>query len=416
MTMLHASSLHERTSVAGWGLPFLLILSLLLTGCDEGELLPPQPPTSDLFARYVAVGNSITAGFQSLGINDSTQQQSYAVLVAEQMGTEFNIPSLNAPGCPPPVTNIFTSARQGGRGDDFCALRDTPVPSSLNNVAVPGAKTLDAISNFGPGTSANELTLLLLGGRTQVQAAVAADPTFVSVWLGNNDVLGAALSGVADETTITQTPAFEANYTAVLDSLNALTDVQGGVLIGVVDATLIPYLSPGVAYWQAEQQSALPPTFDVADSCAPAQLGGVGETTLVPFRYGFGTLLAQAQQGQSVTLDCAGDALVLTPQEVATVTSAVQSYNDFIQSAAEARGWAYFDPNPRFQELRAAGEIPLFPNTPPAPESVSAPFGEFFSRDGFHPAEPAHRLAADGVIAAINENYDTSIPPVSESQ
>ena len=54
-----------------------------VAGCDvigEPETLnPPDPPTAGpMFASYVAIGNSITAGDQSGGINDSTQAQSPA--------------------------------------------------------------------------------------------------------------------------------------------------------------------------------------------------------------------------------------------------------------------------------------------------------------------------------------------------
>ena len=44
----------------------------------------------------------------------------------------------------------------------------------------------DNISPFG-GT--NQLTQFI-GGRTQVKAMLDAQPTFVSVWIGNNDVIG----------------------------------------------------------------------------------------------------------------------------------------------------------------------------------------------------------------------------------
>ena len=45
-----------------------------------------------MFPRYVAMGNSITAGFQSAGINDSIQQQSYAVLFAQAGGRALRHP------------------------------------------------------------------------------------------------------------------------------------------------------------------------------------------------------------------------------------------------------------------------------------------------------------------------------------
>src|SRR6266705_7053607 len=86
-------------------------LGILLgvAACHQDELFRPYPdgPLDPLFARYVSMGNSITAGWQSGGINDSTQQQSYAVLLAQAMHAPFFSPLMNKPGCPPPITNVF---------------------------------------------------------------------------------------------------------------------------------------------------------------------------------------------------------------------------------------------------------------------------------------------------------------------
>jgi hypothetical protein len=65
-----------------------------LYGCDTGANIVSPRVVDDMFRNYVAIGNSITAGYQSSGINDSTQAQSYAVLVARQMGTRFAFPAL----------------------------------------------------------------------------------------------------------------------------------------------------------------------------------------------------------------------------------------------------------------------------------------------------------------------------------
>src|ERR1041384_1608439 len=89
-------------------------LVLAAVGCSNEDLFTPAVPAytgGAMFQRYVAMGNSITAGFQSGGINDSTQQRSYAVLLAAAMGGDpFYYPSLTTPGCPAPYTNIFTQA------------------------------------------------------------------------------------------------------------------------------------------------------------------------------------------------------------------------------------------------------------------------------------------------------------------
>src|SRR2546427_4727504 len=89
-----------------------LTLALLAAACHEDELFTPLTPSykgGAMFTRYVSFGNSITAGFQSFGLSDSLQRLAYPVLLARAMGSPFSYPSLNNPGCPPPITVIFTS-------------------------------------------------------------------------------------------------------------------------------------------------------------------------------------------------------------------------------------------------------------------------------------------------------------------
>ena len=405
--MPYPSSLHffSRPWTFARVLGGVVLGGLVLLGCDQADLDPPEPPPAgDQFASYVAIGNSITAGFQSDGLTDSGQNASYAVKVAEQMGTEFNSPLINDPGCPPPITNPLTGERAGGATDETCALRQTPSPEVLHNVAVPGAAAVDVFDNFDEDSNANELTLLLLGGRTQIEAVAAAEPTFVSVWIGNNDLLNPALSG--DPARATTVSTFRDRYAAVLDSLDSI-GVERGVLMAVGDVTLLPHLSPGAAYFKAKQEGQLPPSFTVDDSCRPDQ---AGTTTLVPFRYGFGTLLRAAQGGQAVTLDCVDDEEVLTGTEVQTFRARVQGYNQFIEERAQERGWAFVDLNPIFASLRESGDIPSFPNVN-APQEA---FGAYFSLDGVHPSDLAHDVVTNQVIEAINATYDTDIDPLPD--
>src|SRR6478672_3766080 len=60
---------------------------------DSKLFLPVTPAGGDMFQTYVAMGNSITAGYQSGGINDSVQRNSWAFLLAQQAGTRFAYPS-----------------------------------------------------------------------------------------------------------------------------------------------------------------------------------------------------------------------------------------------------------------------------------------------------------------------------------
>jgi len=386
------------------------LLALGLTACDDEGLVAVQTE-DDLFTSYVALGNSITAGFQSDGINLTTQDESYAVLLAGQMGTRFDTPALNMPGCPPPMVNPLTGERVGGGQPNTCAIRATPVPPVVNNVAVPGAAALDILSNLDEASRPNPLTTLMLGGRTQLQAAADAEPTFASVWIGGNDVLGAAISGVVTDQNVTPVAAFEDRLDEVLDGLEA-AGVRGGVLIGAADVTRIPFLSPGVAYWLVDQEGGFPESFQVHESCAPSDLEGVGEATLVPFGYGIFELLGQALAGVPVTLNCAQDQRVLSGQEIQTLVTTVAGYNQALEAQAQARGWAYLDPNPIFAQLSQQGLIPAFPNLA-APTEL---FGPIFSLDGVHPSALTHRLITNELVDVINQEYGTGLQPVELPQ
>ncbi len=126
-----------------------LVAAAVITGCQDSKQIMKQEAVDPLFQNYAALGNSVTAGYQSGGINDSTQKQSYAVLFAQAAGTRFAIPAIAMPGCPPPIDNFLTLHRVTPPGypvsmSTSCYARDpgsvTPV---VNNEAVPGAASID---------------------------------------------------------------------------------------------------------------------------------------------------------------------------------------------------------------------------------------------------------------------------------
>src|SRR5947207_3813980 len=284
-------------------------VALAAAACHEDDLFTPAVPQytgGAMFQRYVAMGNSITAGFQSGGINDSTQQQSYVALVAGKMGSPFYYPSLTKPGCPPPIDTVFTATgvpHPLGRGTAAtCVFRAPTIPPFLTNVAGPRAEALDLLQNGqGAGTNSNALALLMLGGRTQIQAMMAAHPTFVSVWAGNNDVLGAATSSAnaGDSTLITPVATLQATYSEIVDSVGA--SGASAILIGVANVTAIPFFSSGATYFALKNKlvpgaDTFPTAFTVSSNCAPIASGipgARGDSVLVPFPYG-GALLAAA--------------------------------------------------------------------------------------------------------------------------
>jgi GDSL-like Lipase/Acylhydrolase len=395
-------------------------LTLVAVGCENDDLFTPTPPQyagGAMFARYVSFGNSITAGIQSFGLNDSTQALAYPVLLARAMSTPFNYPSLNNPGCPPPITNIFTNppTRVGGLPDTFCALRKN-VPTLLNNVAFPGASVLELLNtNYGPpqppAAATDAYKLFLLGGRTELQRAREVLPTFVTVWIGNNDVLGAILdTGDAGQAAdITPPATFATQYNALMDSIDSFRSVQGAALIGVVQVTGAPYVSQGRAYFAA--QAAIP-TMTVLPNCLAFQALTATDTAFVevPFHYG-APIVAKAAAGIPDTLDCS-NYHVISVLEAVNMISTVAQYNATIQAAATARNWLFVDPNPLLQTLAQTGAVRPFPAFPPDPSSTTAPFGTAFSRDGVHPSASTQKIIAQSLQQAINAFYHSAIPAV----
>ncbi len=406
-----------------------LVLALpLLAGCyDNDPLNAPDLSTSNgLMARYVSLGNSITAGFQSGGINDSTQQRSYAVLFASRANAPFFVPSLQARGCPPPITNNSSNppTRVGGGTAATCDLRADERLAYVSNVAVPGATSFSPIDNDTLRANSNALTTFILGGRTQLQAMQDADPTFVTAWIGNNDVLGALTSSTnpGDPILVTPVPEFESNYGGMLDSIEATG--ASVALIGVGDVTSIPYASRTAIYYcltyvdALRCQAPLPTTPD-PNLAGLAALGlwtvdvncaaPTGLATLIPWTIALTKLETAAVDSVPQTMDCSIDAEVVTPAELTNLQTAVLGYNSYILTQAAARGMAYFNPNPTLQTADTVQVRPI-PDFLPALAGQPVTFGTWFTLDGVHPSTLAHQVIADSLISTVNQFFGTSIP------
>lgn len=388
------------------------------------DLIAPTATRGGMFDTYVAIGNSITAGYQSSGITDSTQKRSYAFLLAQAMGTRFAYPSMLNPGCPSLVNNFQTQARVSATP---CSLRTAGTATDiLNNVAVPGAWSNDPAS-LGTANS-NSLTQFFLGGKSQVQKAMDAKPTFVSVWIGNNDLLGPGVSGGSCTTAnaacaltlsaITTPAQFTINYDAIIDSVKKASPGVQGVLIGVVNVINAPVMFP-----VSTLTGVAKATFD-AIACGAATSGCFGTGTVpidasctgstalmnafMVFQIRTGAhpaIIACTPGGASGLIPApVGDILILTAAEQTTITTAVTAFNTYISGKATALGWAYYDPNTQLATLRTAGTVVR--NTPTY--GTTGTFGTGMSLDGVHPGAAVHLTIANDIIAAINAKY-TSI-------
>jgi hypothetical protein len=401
------------------GTALLSIAGAVACTDHSANVLGPQPSQGNgIFQSYVSLGNSITAGYQSAGINDSTQQRSYAVLLAKQMGTRFAYPSLLNPGCPPPLNNFLTQTRVTPTGfpastSTSCYLRANSV-AILNNVAVPGATSFDPDAPSSTLTpSANLLTQLVLGGENQVQRAREANPTFATMWIGNNDVLAPAVSGVLTVMAgvspgVTPQPTFQTNYDKLVTDLTSGNTNLKGVLIGIVNVTNAPILFSGRVLQN--------PAFLGALSQATGKTVTADPTTCTPTTnslISFQIVAAIKANQHPTTIYCEktaqppiGDIFVLDSQEIASLTSYVSNVNTYIKGKAQSIGFGYVDPNAALDSLKLKGEITA---TGPNFAAPTAPFGKWISLDGAHPSTCAHILLTDYLVDAINGKYGTTL-------
>jgi len=388
------------------------------------------PSAGAEFAVVANIGTSLSAGFESGGISDSTQQEGPMYQLALGMGLTPGVnwfyPSLLEPGCPAPYTNPLTGARVGGATATGCVTRDrTSARPYMSDVAIPGLRAAQAIDvtrvDF-PATDTLKLTQFITGGMSPLTMAMRQHPTFVTVEVGANDVLGGATRG--DTTLLTSAASYTASITAIADSLDSLNPKPGVAIANVPNVTAIPFFTrasvlfclktgacPGVP-------ATLPyssPLFTVDVSCAPNAAGGIGDTYLLTFP-ATATVTAVLAGGGAGNLNCATDVATVTTAagtgpagatinsvEYAAITARVAAFNAAVSSLATARGYALVDLDATLAGQAAqVPPIPLF-TTP------SALFGPLFSLDGVHPSKAGYKLLAQAFATAINAKYGTTI-------
>jgi lysophospholipase L1-like esterase len=354
-----------------------------------------------LFVRYVAIGNSITAGFQGAGISDGTQRASFPALIARQAGAAYEYASLGA-GCPAPITSL--AGALAGIGTAQCMVAGTPGRKLLNNVAVPGADSFDPMA---PTPAGDPLTTLILDGKNQVDKALAQPPSLVTIWIGSNDVLDAAIGGRLGSGRPTPKDVFAENYARMVNRLTE-AGVDKGILIGVADVTRIPLLVPASMLQDVTFRFVLN---TIAGEQVTVDPNCTGSSVLISLAI----VAAIATDAHPPVIACApiadpaiGDAFVLDAAEQSALTTAVTEYNTYISAKADSVGFLFVDPDPVWAAARARGDIPATPDI----LNLTQPFGPLFSVDGVHPSNAGQILIANWLLDAIELEFGVRLPRV----
>ncbi len=220
------------------------------------------------FTRYVALGNSLTAGYRDGALYTDGQNESYPSMIAAQMkfagGGDFKQPlmpdnngGLLLMGNVIANTKLYINDFIDGSPEIKNANNNTPTTSvtdvltgPFNNMGVPGAKVSHLLaSGYGnpAGIVAKTANPYFVRFASSPTTSVIADfksqnPTFFSLWIGNNDALLYALAG-ADDTaeTLTSVDNFTTYYNLLVSQIVA-TGAKG-VIANIPDVTTIPSLT-----------------------------------------------------------------------------------------------------------------------------------------------------------------------------
>jgi len=198
---------------------WLLLVSLTFVACtnDDDVLVMEEPVSagSANFTKYVALGDSFAAGYSDGALFVEAQKGAYPNILAQQFaeagGGAFSTPLMgdNIGGLLL-GGNVIAGQRLYFNGSAPVAVSGAPttnvatkVTGPFGNLGVPGAKSYHLVA-AGYGNVAGVAAVLAnpyyarfatSATSTVLADAVAQTPTFFSLWIGGNDVLGFATSG-----------------------------------------------------------------------------------------------------------------------------------------------------------------------------------------------------------------------------
>jgi lysophospholipase L1-like esterase len=358
------------------------------------------------FTRYVALGDSLTAGFQSGSLNQVYQANSYPAQIARQGGvTGFQQPTVGEPGIPGILRLNSLVPVQIVPTPGLGAPTNLALPRPYNNMAVPGADVVDLTSTTTDNGGLHDV-ILRRQGFTQLQQGLSLNPTLVTLWIGNNDVLGAATSGrVIEGVTLTPVDVFETNFKAATTAIAAISGIKVAVA-NIPNVTSIPYVTtvPRVVVNPATSQPVLIGGQPVP-LIGPDGPLAAGDFVLLP-------ATAELAQGKGIPVALGGsglplsDGVVLSATEVQAIVDRTNAFNAIISAEATAKSWAFVDAAAALRSFSTGINIGGI--------NFSSAFltGGIFSYDGVHASTFGYALVANLFIGALNQRYNDDIPPV----
>jgi lysophospholipase L1-like esterase len=400
---------------------------------------------------YVALGDSITAGYTDGALCYYGQQHSYAKLLAGQFklagGGSFKQPLIdpNSVGIgfsgnscltlkprsiiSKPGEVILSYVAPQGDMKAFSEnnyLTDGP----FNNMGVPAAKVIallmPGLGNVNNGAGKYNPFFTRMASKMETASvlsdALAMDPTFFSLFIGSNDALTYAISGATSDSI---TPSFGLPGIGFDESLQTIVNTltakgAKGVMANIPDIISLPFFT-------AIPYNGLMLTAEIAK-----ELNSKYNHKEISFQSGKNPFvffdptadppdIRQLRNGELVVLDVLLDPdkesfmsgripipkkYILTKPEVEKIQTAIKEFNTIIRFVALNKGLAFVDVNTMLKKAKSKSTYD--------PQTLSINYNKrnVFSLDGLHPNAFGQALLANEFIGAINATYGTGIPPV----
>ena len=473
---------------------WLLATVFSLTSCNdiedvsrqEAEITVPELTAGTAnFSKFISIGNSLTAGFTDNALFIASQENSFPNILAKKFalvgGGEFTQPLMD--------DNVGGFLIGGTQSSKFLprlyfngsaptllpATSSTEVlaPSigSKNNMGIPGASSFHLLyDGYGnpdnlllPTPTANPYFVRMASGPTAtiLGDALAQSPTFVSLWIGNNDVLGYATSG-AESGAPTSQAVFNNAVDVIMNALKS-ANVQG-VMANIPNVTSIPYfttvpynpvpldaptaqyLNSADAYgsYNAGIQAAFAYLVSI-NALSQADANAEIAKRTITFKAGAGNAVVimdeyltdltainpklvsmrqatandllvltsssfigtEAIPGNPATVNGVAiplaDKWVLTPEEQDEIITATNNFNSKLKAAATDAGFAFVDSNAILKKFAEGGVTDgNFTLT------ANLVTGGAFGLDGVHPTSRGYALLANEFMKAIDLTYGSN--------
>ncbi|WP_435578260.1 G-D-S-L family lipolytic protein [Gilvibacter sp.] len=303
-------------------------------------------------SSFVAVGNSLTAGFADGALYITGQENSYPNILANQFalagGGDFTQPLMNDN-----LGGLLLSGNQisqnrfvlaadaeGNLGPAVLGGMPTTdvangLASPFNNMGIPGAKSFHLVAP-GYGDVNGVLTgtanpyyarIATNASATVVGDAASLNPSFFSLWIGNNDILSYATSGGSgvdqlgnlDPTTygpndITDPNVFASVFSQEVEALAA--GGSGGVVLNIPDVTSIPFFT-------TVPVNSVP--LDEATAAALNANFALYNDLILPGLVSFGVISAEEAAMRTVSFEAGlGNAPIIVDTDLTDVTTILQ--------------------------------------------------------------------------------------------